>query len=102
MNFSAMLRRLREFFHPKPDLSNDHIQRLIFWLENAEQPSMTCEEVYSLLDEYVEHEIHGENATRLMPLLERHLEICEECCEEYEALLDAVTATAGQNGSSTT
>jgi hypothetical protein len=31
-----------------------------------------------------------------MPLLEKHLEVCEECCEEYEALLDVVHAQSDQ------
>jgi hypothetical protein len=25
-----------------------------------------------------------------MPLIREHLDICQECCDEYEALLDVV------------
>jgi len=90
------LQRILALFRHQPALSEDHIKRLILWLEDANHPSMSCEEVYSLLDEYVEHEINGEDASRLMPLLEKHLEVCEECCEEYEALLDVVHAQSDQ------
>ncbi|MGC8855357.1 MAG: hypothetical protein ACP5QU_01010 [Anaerolineae bacterium] len=92
MNLQHLLERIHSLFWREPSLSKDHIKRLILWLENANSPSLTCEEVYSLLDEYVEHEIKGHDASRLMPLLEKHLEVCEECCEEYEALLDVVHA----------
>lgn len=96
MNFQHILARIHSLFRREPRLSDAHIKRLILWLENANPPSMSCEEVYSLLDEYVEHEIKGQDASRLMPLLEKHLEVCEECCEEYEALLDVVHASIEQ------
>jgi hypothetical protein len=46
--------------------------------------------VYSRLDEYVDKEMHGEDASLLMPLLREHLDLCPDCCEEYEALLNVM------------
>jgi hypothetical protein len=48
------------------------------------------------LDEYVELKIKKEDAARIMPLIREHLDLCPECCEEYEALLDVVEKS-GQN-----
>ena len=31
---------------------------------------------------------------QLMPLIREHLDLCPECCEEYEALLDVLEKTS--------
>jgi hypothetical protein len=49
-----------------------------------------CDEIYRRLDEYVEREISKKDAAQLMPLIREHLDICPECCEEYEALLSVL------------
>jgi hypothetical protein len=38
----------------------------------------------------VEREISKKDAAQLMPLIREHLDICPECCEEYEALLSVL------------
>jgi len=35
-------------------------------------------------------DVRKEDAARLMPLVHSHLELCPECCDEYEALLDVL------------
>lgn len=39
------------------------------------------------MDEYVELVRHGEDTSKLMPLVEHHLKMCGDCREEVEALL---------------
>ena len=63
-------------------------------LEEARLEDMPCDQVYARLDEYVENEVDGKDAGKLMPLLREHLDICPECCEEYEALLECLEKTA--------
>lgn len=51
-----------------------------------------CDEVYELLDRYVEITARGENPAVLLPLVHDHLERCGDCREELEALLRILTA----------
>jgi hypothetical protein len=46
-----------------------------------------CDECLEQLDRFVEMELAGQNAEEAMPLVQNHLEHCDCCREEYEALL---------------
>lgn len=72
------------------------------WLERLlgpEEPELSCEECFELLDRYVELQLAGADASAEMPLLKTHLKGCEACREEHDGLLEfmrlrrAVTAT---------
>lgn len=55
-------------------------------------PELGCDECFERLDEYVESELRGREADRLVPGMADHLLGCPACREEYEslrALLDA-------------
>ena len=69
---------------PFPD---EVIQGFLRVLEEVRIEDMPCSQVYARLDQYVEREVHGEDAARIMPLLREHLDLCRDCYEEYEALL---------------
>lgn len=71
-------------------LSDDAIKGFLHALEDARVQDVPCSQVFSMLDEYVEKELNGEDAARLMPLLREHLDLCQDCCDEYETLLEAV------------
>ncbi len=71
-------------------LSDDAIRAFLHALEEARVQDVPCSQVFSRLDEYVEKELNGEDAARLMPLLREHLDLCQDCCDEYETLLAAV------------
>jgi hypothetical protein len=51
---------------------------------------MSCAEVFAVLDQYVERELRDHEAAKVMPLLREHFDMCQDCCEEYEALLEVV------------
>lgn len=57
-------------------------------LEKTDPVEFSCDEIYELLDQYVELLQSSEDAAELMPLVERHLDLCPDCREEYEALLN--------------
>lgn len=69
------------------------IENLIRSLEHTHEEECTCDEVYAVVDQYAEAQIRGEDAQRLMPLIKQHMELCQNCCEEYEALLDILEKT---------
>jgi len=90
MKVRDLIQQVRDFFRRGPELSDDMIEQLIRSLMDAEADELTCNEVYELLDQYAESHLRGEDAEKLMPLLKEHLDVCHECCDEYDALLDAV------------
>jgi len=68
-------------------------QKLILMIENTQEIELSCDEVYHLLDQYTEIVHRGEDAQKLMPLVEHQIEICPDCREEFEALLRILQAT---------
>ena len=89
--FDDIAGHFRQDHHELPD---EVVQRFLRILESVRIEEMPCSEVFSRLDEYVEKEFRGEEAALLMPLLREHLDMCPDCCEEYEALLSAVTKSS--------
>jgi predicted anti-sigma-YlaC factor YlaD len=53
-----------------------------------------CDECFEQLDRFVEMKLAGKNAAEAMPLVQDHLERCDDCREEFEALLTALRALA--------
>jgi transcriptional regulator GlxA family with amidase domain len=58
----------------------------------TDETELSCDEVLALLDQYAERSVRGEDVARLMPLVQRHLERCGDCMEEYQALLRILRA----------
>lgn len=54
------------------------------------EPEALCDECFDRLDGYVELDLRGFDVDRLLPRLRSHLDGCEACREEYEALRDLV------------
>jgi predicted transcriptional regulator len=67
-------------------------QKLIGMVEKTQEIELSCDEVYHLLDQYTEVVDRGDNAQKLMPLVEHHIDICPDCREEFEALLRILQA----------
>jgi hypothetical protein len=94
--------KIKEFFqHIKRNIRREEhlpdevVQGFLRVLENVRAEDVSCKDVFAQLDEYVEKEVHGEDAARIMPLLREHLDLCPDCCEEYEALMTVLEETAG-------
>ncbi len=92
------LRRLfRRGAEPSPpveaDSRSDLAQRLVAIIERTQPDECTCEETYALIDQFTEALERGEDVSNIMPLVKRHLEICTDCKEEFEALLRVMQAS---------
>jgi len=61
-------------------------------IEMTHEVEYSCDDVHRLLDQFAEAVLHGEDAARLMPLVQRHLDMCPDCREEFEALLRVLQA----------
>lgn len=70
------------------------LSKLLQMVANTDEVEISCDELFELLDRYVEMEVSGEDAAVLLPLVKKHLDRCMDCHEEYEALLRILQATA--------
>jgi hypothetical protein len=90
MRVKDLLQQVRDLFRRKPEIPEPLVEWLIRSLENTQEVDLSCDDVFALIDQYAEAHMRGEDITRLMPLLKQHLDICRECCEEYDALVDVL------------
>ena len=92
MNLNTLARKFRNFLRREPEvqLPDAVLARLVSSLQVTQEEECACDEFHDFIDQYAETNIRGEDAARLMPLIKNHLEICHECCEEYEALLNVL------------
>jgi hypothetical protein len=66
----------------------DRDRELIAQLLGPAEPEVSCDECFELLDEYVDLELHGEDADARLPGMRPHLQGCPACREDHESLLD--------------
>ena len=85
-----MIRRIRHSLGLQKELPQETVLGIMRVLETIPDEEITCEELYHRLDEYVEREVDKNDAARIMPVIREHLDVCPECCEEYEALLEVI------------
>lgn len=78
------------------DSRDDLARRLVAIIERTQPAECTCEETYALIDQFTEALERGDDVSNLMPLVKRHLEICADCKEEFEALLRVMQASPSQ------
>jgi hypothetical protein len=78
---------------PEELLTDEVILKFLQVLENARAEEMSCSELFTQLDEFVEREVNSKDAEKIMPLVQEHLDLCSECSDEYEALLAVLENT---------
>ena len=62
------------------------ILKMLAMLEKTEEVEYTCDDAYAVLDVYTDMLDRGDDPAKLLPLVEKHLEMCGNCREEFEAL----------------
>ena len=93
MKKKALIKMIQNRGKPREELSPEAVLGFLHVLENMDKEEITCDELYAKLDEYVEREVDQKDAAKIMPLMREHLDICPECCDEYEALLHVIKET---------
>ncbi len=73
-------------------LTTDTLKRIVRAVVTTHDDEIGCEECFHELDRFAEMKLAGKDAAEAMPLVQDHLEHCENCRQEYEALLDAIKA----------
>lgn len=94
MKIRAIIQKIKSSFNHQEEIPNEAVLGFLRVLESVREEEAPCDEVYARIDEYVEREIDKKDAAQLMPLVREHLDMCSECCEEYEALLDVLEKTS--------
>jgi hypothetical protein len=95
MNIRNFFKHIRDILKLKPqeELQDDVVLKFLHVLEKARAEDLSCDDLYARLDEFVETQIKSKDADKIMPLIREHLDICPDCCEQYEALLTVLEHT---------
>jgi hypothetical protein len=94
MKIQAIIQKIKNSFNHQKEIPNEAVMGFLRVLESVREEDAPCDEVYTRIDEYVEREVDKKDAAQLMPLVREHLDMCSDCCEEYEALLDVLAKTS--------
>jgi hypothetical protein len=73
-------------------LSKEEINDLIRLVGLTKDDEIDCHGCLALVAEFAEKELVGRSVPAGLEAVAQHLSICTECCEEYEALLQALKA----------
>lgn len=73
-------------------LSRQEIDALMKAVSLTRTDELTCDECLKELAEFAEHSLQGKSVPEGLQAVEHHLALCEECQEEYQALLAALKA----------
>jgi len=85
----------RQIWKPNPQAQYPPgtFEKMIRQLEQTQDIEYSCDEVLRLLDQFAEAYLRGEDVMKLMPLVQRHLDMCPDCREEFEALMRILRAS---------
>lgn len=73
---------------PSPRL----MQKMLGMVGRTRADEYACDQVHELMDQFAEAVMRGEDAAKLMPLVQHHLDMCPDCREEFEALMQILQA----------
>ena len=74
---------------PSPEQQKEDLVRgLMAALRDTRPDELSCDEVFEVVDQYAEAIVQGKDAQELMPLVHHHINMCGECREELELLLE--------------
>ena len=76
------------------ELDLDSLKMLVREILATTPDEIGCDECFDQLDRFVELELAGRSAAEALPLIQKHLEHCANCREEFEALLAALRGVA--------
>ncbi len=66
------------------------VKKLVRQVLATRPKEIDCDECLEMLDRFVEMTLEERNAAEALPLVEQHLEQCDCCQEEFQALLSVL------------
>lgn len=93
-NWGAFEKRMRKALVPRArDGIDPHLLKAMAREIVTTGPGeIGCDECFKQADRFVDRILDGKDAAAAMPLVQDHLNRCEDCREEFEALLAALRA----------
>lgn len=79
------------------DMNRQDLETIVRAVSQTNEEELNCDECFEQLDSFVELELAGLDAAEAMPLVQDHLTKCEDCREEFEALLAALRTEKGSD-----
>ena len=68
------------------------IKQIVRGIVSTRSDEIGCSECFDQVDRFAEMVLDGKDAAEALPLVEDHLRRCDDCREEFEALLVALRA----------
>ena len=68
------------------------VPKIMRQLEATQPVELSCDEILRLMSACAEAVLRGEDHAQIVPLFEKHLEMCADCREEFEGLLRILRA----------
>ena len=81
------------------NLKPDVLKRLIQSIADAHEDELNCDTCFEQIDTFAELTLAGKPAKEALPLVQEHLAHCNDCQEEFEALLAALIAIEHEDSS---
>ncbi len=84
--------------HPASDgmgsamMTASQAEKMVQMINRTQDVELTCDEVHVLLGEFAQMALRNEDPAKLLPLVSQHLELCPDCREEYDALMQILQA----------
>jgi hypothetical protein len=73
-------------------LNVNQLKKLVRAIVTTRHDELNGDICFRELDRFVEMTLAGKDSAEAMPLVKSHLEMCADCGEEFQALLDALKA----------
>lgn len=73
-------------------INKEVMYKMVRAIASVREEEIGCGDCFEKVDAFVDLELAGKEAGEVLPLVKDHLERCQNCREEYEALLTAVRA----------
>lgn len=75
-------------------MDREEVERLIYRILATEDEEIDCQQLSELIARYVDLEVAGADALRLLPLVYQHLEQCDACAELHDVLYELAALEA--------
>jgi hypothetical protein len=96
--WDALKRKMRKAMSPRmreaEGMDLDLLKQLARGVMTTRPDEIGCDECFKQMDRFVDRVLDGKDASEAMPLVQDHLNRCQDCREEYEALLTALRAVS--------
>ncbi len=93
-SFRQIVNRILLRRRSRGGLDTAAVKKLARGIATTRPDEIGCHECFEQMDRFVEIKLAGKDAAEALPLVQDHLSRCDDCREEFEALLAALKVVA--------